>query len=537
MKRLGAPTPAAAGGATTEQATVNGSVLLCWALAAAVACAWLVAGPRTPDLAAQVFRVQVFADHGFALYDTHWYDGHLLPAYSVLFPPLGALLGVRVAGALATAAAIVLFDQLARIRFGDRAWRGTAWFAGTAGMNLFSARLTFALGLAVGLAALLAAHRARAGLALVLAAACTLASPLAGLFLAGCAAVWALGERRLRPVLLLLPAALIPLVALEVAFPEGGTFGFDSDQLQLLLAVLAVGLVLLPPRQRVLRLGFALYAAGAVVAYLLPSPVGYNYVRLALIVGGPLLACALTGWRALALAAVAPLMLGWSWLPSKFDLQAVGGPSANASYYAPVVSFLSRHTYPPARVEIPFTRGHWESVYVGGRFLLARGWERQLDRLDNPLFYRPTSGVLDAGQYRRWLTGKGVKYVALPDAALDSSAWAEGALIERRPGFLREVFHSSHWRVFAVRHARPLLDGPGRLRSVRTDSFTIDVRHPGWFLIRLRFSPYWQVSEEAGCVMRGAAGWTALRLTQTGIVRVSSDFDLGRALSHSPRCA
>lgn len=509
---------------------------MAWALAAGVAVAWLVAGPRTPDLAAQLFRVQVFADHGFALYDSHWYGGHLLPAYSVLFPPLGALLGVRVAGALATAAAIVLFDQLARAHFGVRAWRGTAWFAATAGMNLISTRLTFALGMAVGLAALLAVQRGRAAPGLLLAAACSFASPLAGLFLAGGAAVWALGARRREPAVLL-GGALLPLIALQVAFPEGGTFGFTVAQFVLLLAVFVSGLVLLPGRERVLRLGFALYALGAVAVYLVPSPLGFNYARLGLIVAGPLLACALSGRRALVLLAAAPFLVAWSWHPSSSDLQAVGGPGAQAGYYAPVVSFLARHSHPPARIEIPFTRGHWEAPYVGGRFLLARGWERQLDRADNPLFYRPTTGILAADTYRRWLVAKAVKYVAVSDAPLDSSAVPEAALIALRPPFLREIWHSRHWRVFAVQPEHPLLEGPGRLLSVRTDSFTVDARRPGRFVMRLHFSPYWQVSDDAGCVMRGAAGWTALRLTRSGRVSVSSDFDLARAFSASRRCA
>ena len=141
-------------------------------LAAAIVTLWLAVAPATPDLAAQVYRVHLFANHGFALYDANWYGGHLLPAYSVLFPPLGALIGVRLAGALATAAAIVLFDRLARDEFGSRAWRGTVWFAVGAGLNLLSARLTFALGLAIGLGALLAARRGRQVPALALAFAC-----------------------------------------------------------------------------------------------------------------------------------------------------------------------------------------------------------------------------------------------------------------------------------------------------------------------------------------------------------------------------
>ena len=303
-------------------------------LAAAIVTLWLAVAPATPDLAAQVYRVHLFANHGFALYDANWYGGHLLPAYSVLFPPLGALIGVRLAGALATAAAIVLFDRLARDEFGSRAWRGTVWFAVGAGLNLLSARLTFALGLAIGLGALLAARRGRQVPALALAFACPLASPLAGLFLAGAGAAWAIGRRRLGPVSLI-AASIAPLLALQIAFPEGGTFPFPPIELVLLLTALIAGVLVLPPEQRVLRTGFALYAVGAVIAFLVPSPLGYNCGRLALIAVGPLLACALAGRRALLLAAAAPLLLFWSWAPSASDLEDVGGPSATRRLLRP----------------------------------------------------------------------------------------------------------------------------------------------------------------------------------------------------------
>ncbi len=505
-------------------------------LAAAIASLWLAVAPATPDLAAQVYRVHLFASHGFALYDANWYGGHLLPAYSVLFPPLGALLGVRLAGAVATAAAIVLFDRLARDEFGSRAWVGTVWFAVGAGFNLLSARLTFALGLAVGLGALLAARRGRQGPAIALALACPLASPLAGLFLAGAAAAWAMGKRRMAPAALV-AVSLAPLLALQIAFPEGGTFPFPATELALLLIALLAGIVVLPPEQRVLRIGFAIYALVAIVAFLVPSPLGYNCGRLALIAVGPLLACALRGRRALLLAAAAPLLLFWSWAPSASDLAGVGGPSASAAYYAPLESFLARHDKPPARVEIPFTKQHWEAVYVARHFMLARGWERQLDRERNPIFYSGRHLALDPAAYLRWLRAAGVRYVAVPDAPLDESARAEVAAIAARPPYLDRVWSSEHWEVYAVRDATPLLTGPGRLLNVRPDSFTLRAHRPGRFLVRLHFSPYWQLNGEAGCVMKGPSGWTRLLITRPGRRQVTTDFGFDRALSHGRRCA
>src|SRR5437868_416787 len=64
-----------------------------WFVAALLAAAYLIIDPPSADLAAQVYRSDFFAHHGFALWDDSWYGGHHMPGYSVLFPPLGAALG------------------------------------------------------------------------------------------------------------------------------------------------------------------------------------------------------------------------------------------------------------------------------------------------------------------------------------------------------------------------------------------------------------------------------------------------------------
>src|SRR6266496_1446536 len=151
-------------------------------LAGLFAIAYLILRPSSADLAAQTFRSDLFVSHGFLLWNNYWYGGHYLPGYSILFPPLGAALGPRLVGALAAVTAAGLFSALARYRHGDRARLATVWFgAGTAAM-LLSGRITFALGIAIGLGALLALQRRRPVLAAALALLTAFASPVAGLF-------------------------------------------------------------------------------------------------------------------------------------------------------------------------------------------------------------------------------------------------------------------------------------------------------------------------------------------------------------------
>src|SRR6478736_3383332 len=121
--------------------------------AALLALAYLVWQPSSADLAAQTFRSDLFSSHGFLLWNDYWYGGHALPGYSLLFPPLGALLGPRLAGALAAVAAAALFGLIARRAYADRARLATLWFGAATATMLFTGRLTFALGVAIGLAA------------------------------------------------------------------------------------------------------------------------------------------------------------------------------------------------------------------------------------------------------------------------------------------------------------------------------------------------------------------------------------------------
>jgi hypothetical protein len=161
---------------------------------------------------------------------------------------------------------------------------------------------------------------------------------------------------------------------------------------------------------------------------------------------------------------------------------------------------------------------------VAPSFPLARGWERQLDRKVNGLFYdgRP----LTPARYRRWLDENAVAYVALADAPVDYSAAAEAKLVRGGTApYLREVFHDAHWRVFAVDRPAPLAGGGARV--TRLDADTLDLRAPraGSYLVRVRFTRYWRVEGEGGCV-RPDGGWTRVRSDRAGIVRVRARFAL-----------
>jgi hypothetical protein len=502
-----------------------------WALAALLALAYVAVVPGGGDLASQAYRAHV----GPVLWDNGWYGGHQMPGYSLLFPPLGALLGARLTGALAAVAAAALFERIAVGRWGERARLGTLWFALGTAANLVSGRMTFALGLAFGLGAVLAAVHGRRGWMAGLALLTSLASPVAATFLALGAAAWWLAERRAAAIALGL-AAMTPAAALAVAFPEGGRFPFVASSFWPALAALAGVLAALPREERVLRAGAALSLLATVASFLVDNPLGGNVIRLATIAAGPLAACALWRRRRWLLAAIAAPLLVWQWVAPVTDwARAAGDPSVHRAYYQPLNAFLERQGPRPFRVEIPFTQNHWEARWVAPNRPLARGWLRQLDTVRNPLFYngRP----LTAARYRGWLEDNAVGFVALPDAPLDASARAEARLVRAGVPGLREVWRGPHWRVYAVERARPLAAGAARAIRLDTDGVTLAARRAGRVDVRIRFNPYWRLSSGRGCVAKGSGGWTRVRVDGPGTVALEPAFAIGRAGRSGPRCS
>ena len=91
--------------------------------------------------------------------------------------------------------------------------------------------------------------------------------------------------------------------------------------------------------------------------------------------------------RRLVLAAAIPLLVWQWWAPARETFKGAVDPSARRAYFRPLLAFLAeRADAAPVRVEVPFTRLHWEAVHVARSTSLARGWETQLDVKYNALF-------------------------------------------------------------------------------------------------------------------------------------------------------
>ena len=536
---MGVPVPA-----RSRQAPV---ILLAAAVAAALSAIYLLWEPQTLDLSAQVFRADLWDAHGWVLYNDAWYGGHTIPGYSLLYPPLGAWLGPTALGVACAIVAAVTFAAIAFRAYGERAWLGALWFGLGSTVSLFGGRITFALGLSLGLLAVLALQRRRPALGAAAALAAALASPVAGLY-AVIAAASVLIASRLQPVstpsrrglnraaLAVLVAAATGTVALALAFPTDGFQPFTTGSFIWIPIACAVCFAVLPVGETTLRVGIVLYALVAVAAFCIETPLGSNVIRLGATFAGPVMALALYRRRPVVLLLLAAPLLWWQWAATFHDVKAASGdPSTRAAYFQPLVTELEAvGDGKPIRVEIPPTRSRWESVYVAEHVPLARGWLRQLESDD---LHRFTHGRLTAVAYAKWLRGHGVDYVAVPDAELDFLAEDEARLVSGSDlPYLHEVWSNEHWVLWKV---DPADQQSTPLDSVGPDGYALTVPGPGRYLIRMRFSPYLQIVDGEGCLEPQGRDSTLLTVPDGSgpqRIEVHASFSLGGLLGRQPVC-
>jgi len=491
------------------------------AVAGGLAILAVVRGWRGSDLPAHLFRVHIIERDGFEIWNNYWYGGHHTLGYGFAFPVLGAVFGIWTVAVASAALSAFAVDRLVIAATGRRngGW-ASLWFAVGTLTNVAIGRLPFALGLTVGLIAILAARHRSILPAALAAAAAAAASPVASAFLAVIFTAWAIvepGQRRFFAGLA--SASIAPLVLIALLYPQGGTFPFRWPTVLWTVVVCTLVRLLVPAEQRLVRMTAGVYGLAAAMAFVVPNPLGSNITRLGMYAAGPVL-LTVVPVRRWAMASLVPLLLWWQWSPA-FDAMARAGgdPSTAEAYYAPLRGFLHSVDAGTGRVEVVPTWRHWEVAYVAVDIPIARGWKRQLDRRFHPLFYEPG---LTADDYHTWLLENGVEYVALPDVALDASGKEEEALLEGDLSFLRPVFASDHWRVWEVIDSPGLVDGPAELIDVDTETLRLRVLERGDVVVRVHASAFW-ASDPASCIEPTADGWMVLRDVQPGVVDVFLD--------------
>jgi hypothetical protein len=497
---------------------------------------WL--GPPGSDAAAHAYQSNLFQDRGFTLWNNFWYAGrYSFVTYSVLYYPLAALLGIRLLAVASIAAAALAFSVVVARQWGPAArWSNRSFAVVWAGVVL-SGAFPFALGAALALLAVWALQadaRARFG---VLAALTLAASPVAFVLLAILLLGSAIAHRwqRNRMLAPLITVAVIGLVEIVLwrLFPGRGRFPFSAEELAAasIFCLIGIAQTWRVPAARVLRWIFVVYLAACIVVYLVPSEIGENIARLRFAaVPICVLALSLRRWRPLLPALVAlGLAISWNVTPLAASyLKGRHDAAASARYWAPAIEFLRGHLTPDYRVEAVDTVGHWPAEYLPAAGIpIVRGWFRQDDFPQNRVLYgRPSPRA-----YLHWLRSLGVRYVVLPDVALDYSARDEARLLRSGRSGLAVAYRSAHTTVYVVPRPQPLVTGSARARVVELEHARIllSLGAPGRYRVATSWSPYWRTDH--GCLRRSADGMLTLDVRRGGFVELDFDVSARAALA------
>ncbi|MGB1583512.1 MAG: hypothetical protein ACPHCI_06965 [Solirubrobacterales bacterium] len=547
---------------------------------------------RGGDLAAHLYRAELFKNDGFFVWNYNWYGGHYVVSYGVIFPTLSATIGVRLAGVLAYMLGVLLFSILAREVFPQRGARAASYvFAVVFSATLVIGQLPYALSVAIGLAALLAAAHNRPWIAAFLALNCALTSPLAALFISFIAfSVWLgghpmltlralLADRRSRehhapnegPVaririavrattdavwatpqhvyLVVAVSTVLPAMVVSLLFPEGGSQPFHVASYLGAVAFTAffwffVRDELEEDARRMLATGVVLYLIFLTANELIASPIGGNAIRLGMLLF-PTLAAALLWPRTgrFALAIVVPLLC-WQGATAAWAI-ITSDRTADPHYFAPLNNFLDEQD--PNRddkVEIVFTRNHFEAAYVASKRPIARGWERQLDTKYNAVFY---DGSLTEQTYARWLIENDVRWVALAEAVTDYSARDEAELIKSGLPYLEPAASYRDWKIYKVSlPARDEIE-PEFRNGDPTEGFSFRPERWGVTETRIRWQRFLRPSY--ACIRSSDDEFLEIVLPRAGssaaggvssrppVVTITSDFSLGRLVGGGAICA
>lgn len=518
-------------GPALSAALLAGALSVVWAL-------WLARDAG--DLAAQYAWSSFVRHHPGSAYNLSWYGGIHPASYSVLSPYLMAWIGVRTTGVLACTAAAALGGLLI-VRSGLRRPMLPALGLSVAvWCNVASGRVTYLLGMVFALVAAVLSvagpgeRRPRPVLAAVLGTVATLCSPVAGLFIEVLAAALFLAGRR-RHAYLLAPGPVVVVAVTSLLFPFSGVQPFPwYSALLTASAALAVAL-LVPPAWRTVRAGAWVYAAGVVLCWALPTPIGSNVERLALLAGAAVLIGAAStrggGRRRTIATCVAAAVLGvWTLAQPVADVVDTASAKTTTADARPLIAELVALGAQQGRVEVVPLRTHWEAAGLAPYVNLARGWNRQADVERNPLFY---DGTLTAASYRQWLHDWGVGYVVLPAAEPDNGGIAEKDVIASGPAWLSMVWQDAGWRVYRVADSTPLAATPATATFAGPATLTVDMPRAGSALIRVAWSPWLTIDgvRDDGrphACLAPKGPWTELSAPHPGRFTIEARYSLDR---------
>jgi hypothetical protein len=501
-------------------------------IAGVTAAAVLLFAPPAGDAAAHLYRIYLI-ERGVWVWDTFWYKGdYPFFTYSLLYYPLAALFGNTTVSVVTALGAAAAFTALAVRQWGRvGVWPARTFSLGAAG-TLITGTYAYGTGLAVALAALVAAQYRRRWILFALAAVALGLSPLAFAFLLLALAATVVARRRVTRGDLLVGAGLGLLVGgqgvIMMWLGYRGRYPFEGWTLLGVTAVAGCGLALAvrKPAARLMGTFFALWLGVVLLLFLVSSPLGDTVTRLNYLVFPLMLVTVLlTGWRPRWLAIIGLCLAGlYNVVPYVASVTIRSGDDrpANVAYWRPAIDFLRAHRSPDHLVEVVATESHWEAYWLPRAGIpIVRGWYRQTDRVRNEVLYEQGA---TPGQYRQWLDRNAVRYVVLPGGRLDVYTGARETRLVRDPDAgLVPVMRAGGFTVYEVPRPSGLMTGAGQARVTQLDHRRVSasVAAPGRYELRLRWSPYWRLAAGEGCISRTPHGTVGLRADRPGPFRLT----------------
>jgi hypothetical protein len=130
----------------------------------------------------------------------------------------------------------------------------------------------------------------------------------------------------------------------------------------------------------------------------------------------------------------------------------------------------------------------------------------------------------------------GVKYVFLPHAPLDWSGPRETSILETSSDFTR-VWNDSEWTVYQLKDPSPMAVGltgqpDPTVTKLLHQALYLTVPEAGDYLIKVTYSPYWEITQGKGSLRQSSEGsdFLVLHATRAGNYGIQVQVTLQQSL-------
>jgi hypothetical protein len=474
------------------------------------AAAFLAIRPGVGDLWAALARQDAARAGVGPGYWFAWFSGGSTPgAYSLLSPPVSAMIGAPLLGAIAT---VLVTPLVARVVAQTRSPELAVWIATLlTGLNLWAGRVPFAAGLACAAAALVALRSRRLVLTAMFAVLCGLFSPLAGVFLVLGLAAIALDPTTRSAAMVGGLSTLACLGATTAIFGSAGPEGFTTSAIIESLAVLLAFLIARPSRPvtLIIVLAAAMCALSAEVA----TPLGSNAIRLIYTALPVAVVATARARRRLAVLATLPALV-WGTVSTGQELAIAAAPPSSVSYYRPAITELSSlHNLAQYRVEVVPDGTHTAAYALVDLVAQAGGYETQADNKFDSVAH--SDQPIDSTTFRQWLDDNAVGYVLLDRHPLKSTPEAKFVLED--PNYLTPIWQSHNWLLYAVRSPTPIVARTARITDSDQAELRFSASRAGNLLVRVHWSNLLTIRGSShAAIHRSPDGWIIATLSAPG---------------------